>query len=152
MWEPYTFPKLKLTATGFPSFLALRITYSSPCISWVVLGKSPAPGVPSFTTKRSLLGAPPRKRPPEAFPFPAAIPKTAVPWLSLIHISGDHAKNDMAGEDPESWYSQFYALGYEVVPVIKGLGEYPSIRRLLVEHLTKLDSREKSQKTAALTQ
>ncbi len=67
-------------------------------------------------------------------------------------VAGDHAKNDMAGEDPESWYSQFYALGYEVVPVIKGLGEYPSIRRLLVEHLTKLDSREKSQKTAALTQ
>ena len=27
-------------------------------------------------------------------------------------VAGDHAKNDMAGDDPESWYSQFKAQGY----------------------------------------
>lgn len=55
-------------------------------------------------------------------------------------VAGDHAKNDMAGDDPESWYSQFRSLGYEVEPVIKGLGEYPRIRKLLVEHLASLDT------------
>ena len=55
-------------------------------------------------------------------------------------VAGDHAKNDMAGNDPESWYSQFKAAGYEVEPVVKGLGEYPGIRKLLVEHLQVLEA------------
>ena len=50
-------------------------------------------------------------------------------------VAGDHAKNDMAGDDPESWYSQFKEAGFSVKPVLKGLGEYPGIRRLFVEHL-----------------
>ena len=50
-------------------------------------------------------------------------------------VAGDHAKNDMAGDDPESWYSQFKEAGYEVEAVIKGLGEYPGIRKILVNHL-----------------
>ena len=50
-------------------------------------------------------------------------------------VAGDHAKNDMAGDDPESWYSQFKAAGFQVEPVVKGLGEYPGVRSLLVDHL-----------------
>lgn len=50
-------------------------------------------------------------------------------------VAGDHAKNDMAGEDKDSWYSRFKAEGYEVEPILKGLGEYPEIRRMFVEHL-----------------
>lgn len=45
----------------------------------------------------------------------------------------------MAGDDPESWYSQFKSAGYEVEPVLKGLGEYSGIRKILVEHLSRLD-------------
>lgn len=55
-------------------------------------------------------------------------------------VAGDHAKNDMAGDDPDSWYSQFKAAGYEVETVIKGLGEYPGIRNILVEHLKQLEA------------
>lgn len=55
-------------------------------------------------------------------------------------VAGDHAKNDMAGDDPESWYSQFKAQGFEVETVIKGLGEYPGIRKILVEHLRKINN------------
>ena len=50
-------------------------------------------------------------------------------------VAGDHAKNDMAGDDPESWYCQFKAAGFEVEPVVEGLGGYPGVRSLLVEHL-----------------
>ena len=55
-------------------------------------------------------------------------------------VAGDHAKNDMAGDDPESWYSQFKNAGYEVEAVIKGLGEYPGIRKILVKHLKALEN------------
>lgn len=54
-------------------------------------------------------------------------------------VAGDHAKNDMASDEPDSWYSQFKAEGYEVEPVLKGLGEYPGIRKLFIEHLKAID-------------
>ena len=53
----------------------------------------------------------------------------------LMVVAGDHANNDMADpEDPESWYSQFTAAGYEVSCVLEGLGQLPAIRELYVEH------------------
>lgn len=55
-------------------------------------------------------------------------------------VAGDHAKNDMASNEPDSWYSQFKAAGYNVEPVLKGLGEYPGIRKLFIEHLKEIDN------------
>ena len=40
----------------------------------------------------------------------------------------------MAGEDEDSWKSILTARGYEVRPVIKGLGEIPGIRQMFVRH------------------
>ena len=54
-------------------------------------------------------------------------------------VAGDHAKNDMASDEPDSWYSQFKAAGYDVEPVLKGLGEYTGIRKLFIEHLKTID-------------
>lgn len=54
-------------------------------------------------------------------------------------VAGDHAKNDMAGDDPESWYSQFKNEGYEVKTVLKGLGEYEGIRGLFIDHIRAID-------------
>lgn len=54
-------------------------------------------------------------------------------------VAGDHAKNDMASNEPDSWYSQFKAEGYDVEPVLKGLGEYPGIRKLFIDHLKAID-------------
>lgn len=55
-------------------------------------------------------------------------------------VAGDHAKNDMASNEPDSWYSQFKAEGYNVEPILKGLGEYPGIRKLFIEHLKAIDN------------
>ena len=53
----------------------------------------------------------------------------------LMIVAGDHANNDMADpEDPESWYSLFAAKGIEVTCLLRGLGEFPAIQQLLVEH------------------
>lgn len=50
-------------------------------------------------------------------------------------VAGDHANNDMAGTDADSWKSQFEAAGYEVVCHIHGLGEYEGIRKIYLAHL-----------------
>ena len=52
-------------------------------------------------------------------------------------VAGDHAHNDMAGDSPDSWVCQCENAGFEVCPIIKGLGEYPGIRRMYVEHAQK---------------
>ena len=49
-------------------------------------------------------------------------------------VAGDHAKNDMAGEEEDSWKNIISKAGYEVQTVLKGLGEYESIRKLFVKH------------------
>lgn len=54
-------------------------------------------------------------------------------------VAGDHAKNDMTGDNPESWYNQFQAAGFQTEAVVKGLGEYAGIRRILVNHLRAID-------------
>ena len=50
-------------------------------------------------------------------------------------VAGDHARNDMSGEDDESWRSRFEAAGFPVNCVLKGLGEYRKIRELYVRHV-----------------
>ncbi len=50
-------------------------------------------------------------------------------------VAGDHAKNDLAGEEEDSWYSKFTDAGFQVRCVLKGLGEYEEIRKLFVQHI-----------------
>ena len=52
----------------------------------------------------------------------------------LMIVAGDHANNDMAGDEEDSWKSVFQADGYEVVCRLKGLGELEGIRRMFVDH------------------
>lgn len=59
---------------------------------------------------------------------------TKVVLLPLMIVAGDHACNDMAGDEEDSWKTQFKGEGYEVECVIKGLGEYPGIQKMFVEH------------------
>ncbi|MBP5271788.1 MAG: sirohydrochlorin cobaltochelatase [Clostridia bacterium] len=55
--------------------------------------------------------------------------------LPLMVVAGDHANNDMAGNEEDSWKSILSAQGYEVVPVLKGLGELPAIQQVYVSHI-----------------
>lgn len=49
-------------------------------------------------------------------------------------VAGEHAKHDMASDDEDSWKSQFEAEGLLVSCVVKGLGEYETIRQMFLEH------------------
>ncbi len=52
----------------------------------------------------------------------------------LMIVAGDHANNDMAGDEEGAWKKTFEDAGYEVECLIRGLGENEAIRSLLVEH------------------
>lgn len=56
--------------------------------------------------------------------------------MPLMVVAGDHAHNDMAGDDEDSWKIMFKSLGYDVDYVLKGMGEFESIRQLFVAHAT----------------
>ncbi len=53
-------------------------------------------------------------------------------------VAGDHAVNDMAGEE-DSFLSKVTAQGYEADCILKGLGEYEGIRLIYLQHLEKED-------------
>ena len=52
----------------------------------------------------------------------------------LMIVAGDHANNDMAGDDDDSWKSIFEAAGYQVECVLEGLGQLPEVCSLFAEH------------------
>ena len=54
----------------------------------------------------------------------------------LMVVAGDHANNDMAGDDDDSWKSQFEASGAfdSIDTQIAGLGEIQAIQQLYVAH------------------
>ncbi|MCM1507186.1 MAG: sirohydrochlorin cobaltochelatase [Ruminococcus flavefaciens] len=55
----------------------------------------------------------------------------------LMVVCGDHANNDMAGDEEDSWKSVFEAEGYEVECLLRGLGENEAIRQIYVDHAQK---------------
>lgn len=61
---------------------------------------------------------------------------TKVILRPLMVVAGDHANNDMAGEDEDSWISMFEASGSfdSVETQIVGLGSIDAIQKLYVEH------------------
>ena len=52
----------------------------------------------------------------------------------MMVVCGDHANNDMAGDEEDSWKSIFTAAGYDVECVLEGLGQVPAIQQIYVEH------------------
>ena len=61
---------------------------------------------------------------------------TKVVLRPLMVVAGDHANNDMAGAEDDSWLSQFNAAGYfdSVDTQIAGLGEIDAIQQIYVDH------------------
>lgn len=52
----------------------------------------------------------------------------------LMIVAGDHANNDMAGDEEGAWKKTFEDAGYEVECLLRGLGENEAIQDLLVAH------------------
>ncbi len=50
-------------------------------------------------------------------------------------VAGDHATNDMAGDEDDSWKSILVKEGYEVTPILKGLGTNTTFAEIFVQHI-----------------
>lgn len=70
-------------------------------------------------------------------------------WLQpFMIVAGDHANNDLAGPEEDSWASRIKAAGMEPVPHLKGLGELEGIQKVFLRHTsTTVDDMANSKKS-----
>ncbi|MBW2709566.1 MAG: sirohydrochlorin cobaltochelatase, partial [Deltaproteobacteria bacterium] len=50
-------------------------------------------------------------------------------------VAGDHATNDMAGDEADSWKNILTKQGFKVAPVLKGLGSNDRFAEIFVDHI-----------------
>lgn len=55
--------------------------------------------------------------------------------MPFMSVAGDHAKNDMASDEDDSWKSIFSKAGIQCVPILKGTAEYDVFVEMWVDHL-----------------
>lgn len=55
--------------------------------------------------------------------------------MPFMSVAGDHAKNDMAGEQADSWKSILTKAGIACVPILKGTAEFDDFVDIWVDHL-----------------
>jgi len=55
--------------------------------------------------------------------------------MPFMLVAGDHAINDMASDDEDSWKMKLQSEGFIVEPSLKGLGEIRGIQDIYIEHL-----------------
>ena len=63
---------------------------------------------------------------------------TYVRTAPLMLVAGDHALNDMAGDEEDSWKSILTWEGYEVECIMQGLGVLPGVQEMYRRHLQEL--------------
>jgi sirohydrochlorin cobaltochelatase len=77
-------------------------------------------GYPDIETIKALLGKNKIKR------------AYLIPFMS---VAGDHAKNDMAGSENDSWKSILTQAGIQCVPILKGTAEHDVFAAIWVDHI-----------------
>jgi len=55
--------------------------------------------------------------------------------MPFMSVAGDHARNDMAGDQDDSWQSILTRAGIQCVPILKGTAEYDAFVDIWVDHL-----------------
>ncbi|MDR3279482.1 MAG: sirohydrochlorin cobaltochelatase [Synergistaceae bacterium] len=53
----------------------------------------------------------------------------------LMLVAGDHAHNDIAGSDEDSWKSMLESKGLKVTPILSGLGQNKYVQNLILDKL-----------------
>lgn len=57
---------------------------------------------------------------------------------AFMLVAGDHAINDMASDEEDSWKSQLEQEGFQVDVCLKGLGEYKAVQEIFLSHLEQI--------------
>ena len=99
-----------------PVYEQLQESFAKAGISNVFVGT--VEGTPSFDDAKTLLDESGYKR---------------VVLAPLMIVAGDHAVNDLAGEE-DSWKGRLESKGYRTEVILAGLGEYPQIQEMFARH------------------
>lgn len=67
---------------------------------------------------------------------------TKIHLMPLMLVSGDHAINDMASDDEDSWKTRIEAAGIQTQSWLQGLGENVLVREMFVHHLKQAERRD----------
>ncbi len=59
-------------------------------------------------------------------------PKRKAHLVPLLLVAGDHSKNDMAGDEPDSLRGTLEQVGFQVDWTLQGLGELPVVQEMYV--------------------
>lgn len=62
--------------------------------------------------------------------------------IPFMFVAGEHAINDMAGEDEDTWESRLKEMGYKVEVLLKGIGEFSAIREMFIRHAKEAEASE----------
>ena len=62
-----------------------------------------------------------------------AVPGKALTLMPLMLVAGDHARNDLAGDAPDSWKNILLSKGFDVRTRLTGLGALEPVQRRFVE-------------------
>lgn len=58
-----------------------------------------------------------------------------VTLMPLMFVAGDHARNDMAGDEEDSWKTILTEAGFTVDSYLHGMGENPAIQAIYLQHI-----------------
>ena len=64
-----------------------------------------------------------------------ALPDKRLTLMPLMLVAGDHAKNDLAGDEPDSWKSRLEARGFDIALRLIGLGALEDVQAHFVKKL-----------------
>lgn len=59
---------------------------------------------------------------------------TRVRMMPFMIVAGDHATNDLYGDEDDSWKVMLEGEGFDTEPYLKGMGENDEIVKIFVEH------------------
>ncbi|HII06698.1 MAG TPA: cobalt chelatase [Methanotrichaceae archaeon] len=59
---------------------------------------------------------------------------TSVRMMPFMIVAGDHANNDLYGDEDDSWKVMLEGEGFDTEPYLKGMGENNEIVKIFVEH------------------
>lgn len=71
--------------------------------------------------------------------------------VPFMIVAGDHAKHDMAGDEPDSWKNVVAQAGYEPRCVCRGMGELEEVWKLLAGHAREAEARQDAPLRGKLT-
>lgn len=55
--------------------------------------------------------------------------------MPFMLVAGDHANNDMAGDEDDSAKTLLLKAGFKVETYVHGLGENPAVQDIYIEHV-----------------